>query len=85
MSEKTPDVDAYVYQPDPPKKHGRIYAIGGIPSRLTQDEAEAIVDAINEIGWIGTHCHACKHVSNLGSDHCPKCSAKRAAPWRGRL
>ncbi len=40
MSEHVPDVDAYVYQPDPPSKGDRIYAIGGLPMRLTRDEAE---------------------------------------------
>ena len=85
MSEKAPDVDAYVYQPDAPKKNGRMFALGGIPSRLTKDEAEAIVDAVNEICWMSTACHACNHVGRFASDHCAACGVKRAAPWRGRV
>lgn len=86
MSERAPDVDAYVYQPDPPTRgNDRIYAIGGLPRRLTKEEAEAIVEAINEICWMGTQCHACDHVGRFDSDHCSACGAKRAAPWRGVL
>lgn len=42
----------YVYQPNPPQKDGRMYAVGGLPigtscKGLTRDEAEAIVSALS--------------------------------------
>lgn len=85
MSERAPDVNAYVYQPDPPKGNGadqRIFAVGGIPPRLTKDEAAAIVDAINEISWLGNDCPYCGHVAHLASTACPQCGRDTPAPWR---
>lgn len=82
MSEQAPDRNAYVYQPDPPSKGERIYAIGGIPPRLTKDEAEAIVDAINEITWMADECAYCGHRARFASSACPQCSRDTPAPWR---
>jgi len=82
MSEQVPDVNSYVYQPDPPRKDGRMYAIGGLPTRLTKDEAEAIVEAINEMAWLGNDCPYCGHVAHLASTGCPQCGKDTPAPWR---
>lgn len=82
MSDRAPDVDAYVYQPDSPSKGDRIYAVGGIPPRLTKEEAEAIVDAINGITWMCAECAYCGHVARFASSSCPQCSRDTPASWR---
>jgi hypothetical protein len=57
VSETAPE-GYYVYQPDPPRPDGRIYAIGGLPyeaicKRLTREEAEVCVAALNKHRQVG--------------------------------
>lgn len=53
MTATAPD-GFYVYQPDPPRPDGRIYAVSGFDSfdvickRLTKEEATVIANALNE-------------------------------------
>jgi rubredoxin len=85
MSETAPK-GIYVYQPDPPRKDGRMFGLGGLPltanlKGLTRDEAAAFADALNEITWIADRCTTCGHVFALASSACPQCSAPASAPW----
>lgn len=82
MSQKAPTKAAWVYQPDPPsKKTERIYAVGGLPLRMTKEEAEAIAGAINSITWISDECRLCRHRARFPSSACPSCNAETLAPW----
>ena len=85
MSEIAPK-GVYVYQPHSPqnRKDGRLWHIGGLPDGLTQEEAHAVAEAINEIRWVTEKCHACNHTLRFASDHCPKCGEKAIAPWEAR-
>ena len=81
MSEQEP-TKVYVTQPHPvSKKDGKLRRIGGLPADLTRDEAEAVVDAINDISWLMEQCHACGHVLAFASTDCPQCDAAAVASW----
>jgi len=81
MSNQEP-TRAYVTQPHPvSKKDGKLWRIGGLPADFTKEEAEAVVDAINEICWLMEECHACGHVLALASTACPQCNAEAVASW----
>lgn len=81
MSNQIPK-QVYVYQPHPVgRKDGRLWAVGGLPLGMTKDEAEAVVDAINEIAWLMDRCHACGHRLSFASTGCPQCGADSIAPW----
>ena len=72
----------YVYQPHPTsRKDGKLWHIGGLPDGLTKDEAEAVVEAINGIGWLMERCVACGHRLRFPSDSCPQCGASAPASW----
>jgi len=81
MSEHEP-TRVYVTQPHPvSKKDGKLWRIGGLPADFTKEEAEAVVEAINEIGWLMDECHACGHILRFASTACPQCSADAVASW----
>jgi hypothetical protein len=85
MSEQTKE-GIYVYQPDPPRKDGRMYALGGMPlgatcKGLTKDEAEIFAEALNDICWMRADCVACGHVSRFQNSHCSQCGTKAAPSW----
>lgn len=86
MSETAPK-GHYVYQPDPPRKDGRMYGVGGLPMSsdlrgLTKDEAEVIADALNDICWLSERCASCGHRFAFASDSCPQCGEQACAPWQ---
>ena len=81
MSEQAPK-GVYMYQPHPvSKRDGQLWAIGGLSTAMFQAEAEAVVDAINNIAWLMKTCHVCGHTLIFESTGCPRCGAKAAAPW----
>lgn len=72
----------YVYQPYPmSRKDGKLWHIGGLPSGLTREEAEAVVEAINGIGWLMERCVTCGHRLSFPSDRCPQCRATAPPSW----
>lgn len=86
MSEQAPK-GIYVYQPDPPRKDGRMFGLGGLPltcnvKGLTRDEAEAFADALNGITWMSDRCASCGHRFAFDSDSCPQCDEPVAPPWQ---
>lgn len=81
MSERAPK-GVYVYQPHPAsRKDGKLWHIGGLPDGLTKEEAEAVADAINGIGWLMERCVTCGHRLAFPSDHCPLCGAPAPPSW----
>lgn len=81
MSEQQPK-QAYVYQPHPvSRKDGRLWAVGGLPDAMTREDAEAVVEAINEITWLMERCSVCGHRLRYASTACPQCGADAVAPW----
>jgi len=85
MSETAPK-GVYVYQPDPPRKDGRMFGLGGLPfgtmsKGLTREEADAFADALNDICWMTERCASCGHRFAFESSDCPQCDEKAAPPW----
>lgn len=81
MSDQQPK-KCYVYQPHPvSRKDGLLWAVGGLPIAMSKEDAEVVVDAINEISWLMERCHACGHRLALASTGCPQCGAESIAPW----
>jgi predicted RNA-binding Zn-ribbon protein involved in translation (DUF1610 family) len=48
---------------------------------MPREWAEAVVEAINDIGWLMDRCHACGHRLRFASTGCPQCGADSIAPW----
>jgi hypothetical protein len=72
----------YVYQPHAADRaDGKCYAVGGLPTAMTKEEAEAVVDAIRDIMWLADACWKCGRVFSFSASHCPACSARARAPW----
>jgi hypothetical protein len=82
----------YVYQPygtaayQSPLGPDRLWGLGGLPAGveckgLTEEEAHAFADALNDITWMTDECARCGHRLRFMSDGCPQCSAKADPPW----
>ena len=81
MSDQVPK-QCYVYQPHAvSRKDGRLWAVGGLPTAMPREWAEAVVEAINDIAWLMERCHACGHRLAFASMDCPQCGADSIAPW----
>lgn len=74
----------YVYQPLGPTKANpdRIFGIAGLPAHFTRDEADAVVDALNDICWMANRCALCGHRFRFESSACPQCSKPVLPPWQ---
>jgi hypothetical protein len=77
MSQQEP-TRVYVLQPTSAPD---VCRIGGLPSDLTREEAEAVVEAINGICWLMEECDVCGHVLRFPSSDCPQCGASAIASW----
>jgi hypothetical protein len=59
----------------------KCYAVGGLPTAMTKEEAWAVVSAIRNIMWVADKCWKCGRVYWFSASHCTECSAGARAPW----